>query len=69
MVLIVGSDHALRSASEVDADDLRQLKYVSLWKSSTLQGIASTLDEHGVSWKALQVVMVGSLPVHCVSST
>ena len=70
MVLIVGSQHRFASRTHIDKDELLGLSFVSLHRSSTVQGIKNTLVGHGVDWKALKVVMVSLLavtkPVHLI---
>lgn len=58
MVLIVGRRHPLAGCPEIDREALANLRFVSLHRSSTVQGIKSTLEQHGIDWKTLQVVMV-----------
>ncbi|CAK0737405.1 hypothetical protein CVIRNUC_000907 [Coccomyxa viridis] len=57
VVLIVGSQHRFASRTHIDKDELLGLSFVSLHRSSTVQGIKNTLVGHGVDWKALKVVM------------
>ncbi len=65
VVLIVGREHPLAGGPEIDRKTLASLKFVSLHRSSTVQGIKSTLEQHGIDWKTLQVVMVGpDHPLH-----
>ena len=61
MVLIVGSQHRFASRTHIDKDELLGLSFVSLHRSSTVQGIKNILVGHGVDWKALKVVMVSLL--------
>ena len=61
MVLIVGAQHRFASRTHIDKDELLGLSFVSLHRSSTVQGIKNTLVGHGVDWKALKVVMVSLL--------
>ena len=63
VVLIVGRDHALAGCEEVDRDVLASLKFVSLHRSSTVQGIKASLEQHGIDWKTLRTVMVCILSV------
>ena len=58
MVLIVGRDHTLAGCKEVDRETLAGLKFVSLHRSSTVQGIKASLEQHGIDWKTLRTVMV-----------
>ncbi|BDA41067.1 probable ruBisCO transcriptional regulator [Coccomyxa sp. Obi] len=57
VVIIVGRDHPLAGCEEVDREALANLKFVSLHRSSTLQGIKASLEQHGIDWKTLQTVM------------
>ncbi|KAK9916423.1 hypothetical protein WJX75_002429 [Coccomyxa subellipsoidea] len=57
VVLIVGSDHALAGSEEIDRETLAGLKFVSLHRSSTVQGIKASLEQHGIDWKTLRTVM------------
>ena len=50
--------HPLSKQKSVTKQELERLKYVSLFQSSTVQAIRSTLAEHRIEWKALQVVLV-----------
>lgn len=58
VVLVVGSRHRFASRTHIDKEELLGLSFVSLHRSSTVQGIKNTLVGHGVDWKALKVVMV-----------
>ena len=58
VVLVVGSQHRFASRTHIDKEELLGLSFVSLHRSSTVQGIKNTLVGHGVDWKALKVVMV-----------
>ncbi len=58
VVLVVSPGHPLAGAQKVELATLRQLRFVSLQKSSTVQGIRNILQGHGVVWSTLQVVMV-----------
>lgn len=58
VVLVCSKDHPLSKQGSVTKQELEQLKYVSLFQSSTVQAIRSTLAEHRIEWKALQVVLV-----------
>ena len=58
VVLIVGAQHRFASRTHIDKDELLGLSFVSLHRSSTVQGIKNTLVGNGVDWKALKVVMV-----------
>ncbi len=58
VVIIVGRDHPLAGCAEMDRKELADLKFVSLHRSSTLQGIKASLEQHGIEWKTLQTVMV-----------
>ncbi len=58
VVLVVSPGHPMAGAGQVEVADLRHLRFVSLQKSSTVQGIRNILQGHGVVWSSLQVVMV-----------
>ena len=62
VVLVVSPGHPLAGAGQVELAMLRQLRFVSLQKSSTVQGIRNILQNHGVVWSSLQVVMVRCPP-------
>ena len=61
VVLIVGSEHRFASRTHIDKHELLGLSFVSLHRSSTVQGIKNTLVGQGVDWRALNVVMVCQL--------
>ena len=72
VVLIVGSDHALAGSEEIDRETLAGLKFVSLHRSSTVQGIKASLEQHGIDWKTLRTVMVcldSSYSAACILTT
>ena len=58
MVLICSSEHALKKSKHVNTTQLKELNYVSLFQSSTVQAIKATLTEHHIQWQALKVVLV-----------
>lgn len=58
VVLVVSPQHRFASRTHIDKDELLGLSFVSLHRSSTVQGIKNILVGHGVDWKALKVVMV-----------
>ncbi len=60
-MLVVGSQHRFASRTHIDKDELLGLSFVSLHRSSTVQGIKNTLVGQGVDWRALKVVMVSPL--------
>ena len=60
-MLVVGSQHRFASRTHIDKDELLGLSFVSLHRSSTVQGIKNTLVGQGVDWRALKVVMVNCL--------
>ncbi len=64
MVLIVGDQHPLAGETEIDKEMLAELKFVSLHRSSTVKGIRTSLERHGIDWKSLQVVVVRSPCLH-----
>ena len=57
-MLICSSEHPLSKSKSVNTKQLKELKYVSLFQSSTVQAIRATLTEHHIQWQALQVVLV-----------
>ena len=57
-MLVVAPDHPMAGRREITVRDLTSLRFVSLQKSSTVQGIRKILEDHGVVWSSLQVVMV-----------
>ena len=59
--LVVGSDHPLAGRAEIDKGELAGLRFVAMHRSSTVQGIKSTLEAAGIQWKTLQVVMARAL--------
>lgn len=61
VVLVCSKDHPLCGHQYVTKEQLRELKYVSLFQSSTVRAIKSTLTEHHIQWQALQVVLVSTL--------
>ena len=61
VVLVVGAQHRFASRTHIDKDELLGLSFVSLHRSSTVQGIKNTLVGQGVDWRALKVVMVSRL--------
>jgi DNA-binding transcriptional LysR family regulator len=58
VVLIVGDKHPLAGETEIDKEAFADLKFVSLHRSSTVKGIRTTLEKHGINWTHLQVVLV-----------
>lgn len=60
VVLICSSKHPLRQSKHVSTKQLKELKYVSLFQSSTVQAIKATLTQHHIQWQALQVVLVST---------
>ena len=57
-MLICSSEHPLNKAKHVNTKQLKELKYVSLFQSSTVQAIKATLTEHHIQWQSLQVILV-----------
>ncbi|KAK9823685.1 hypothetical protein WJX72_004627 [[Myrmecia] bisecta] len=57
VVIIVPKAHHFTDRSELSKEDLASLKFVSLHKSSTVQGIKNVLEQQGIDWKSLEVVM------------
>ena len=60
VVLICSSDHPLKKSKNVNTKQLKELKYVSLFQSSTVQAIKATLTQHHIQWQALQVILVST---------
>lgn len=58
VVLVCSKDHALHDCRHVTKTQLRQLKYVSLFQSSTVKAIRKTLEANHIQWQSLQVVLV-----------
>jgi len=58
VVVILAADHPLAGAGAIDVDQLYSLHFVSLHRSSTLQGIRSLLEAADICWTGLKVVMV-----------
>ena len=69
VVLVCSRDHPLSGRRYVTKEQLRELRYVSLFQSSTVKAIKNTLEQHHIQLQALQVVLVGCLfkrlLVHC----
>lgn len=57
-MLICSSEHALKKCKHVNTNQLKDLNYVSLFQSSTVQAIKATLTQHHIQWQALKVVLV-----------
>jgi len=66
-VLVCSKDHPLCGHQYVTKEQLRELKYVSLFQSSTVRAIKNTLTEHHIQWQALQVVLVSTLSSHTIA--
>ncbi len=64
VVLVCSKDHPLCGRQHVTKEQLRELKYVSLFQSSTVRAIKNTLTEHHIQWQSLQVVLVSTLSSH-----
>ncbi len=58
VVVVVAADHPLAAAATITRDQLYSLTFVSLHKSSTLQGIRTQLQAAGICWTGLRVDMV-----------
>ena len=58
MVVVVASDHPLAGAATITRDQLYSLTFVSLHRSSTLQGIRTQLQAADICWTGLRVDMV-----------
>ena len=61
VVLVCCKEHLLSKRESVTKRELKEFKFVSLFQSSTVQAIRSTLADHNIEWKALQVVLVSLL--------
>lgn len=57
VVVVLAANHPLAGAGTINVDQLYSLKFVSLHKSTTVQGIRSILEAHSICWTGLQVVM------------
>ncbi|DBB03856.1 TPA: hypothetical protein ACH3X1_012948 [Trebouxia sp. C0004] len=57
VVLVCSKEHPLCGHQYVTKEELRELKYVSLFQSSTVGAIKNTLTEHHIQWQSLQVVL------------
>ncbi len=64
VVLVCSKDHPLCGHQHVSKEQLRELKYVSLFQSSTVRAIKNTLTKHHIQWQSLQVVLVSTLSSH-----
>ncbi len=64
VVLVCSKDHPVCGHQHVTKEQLRELKYVSLFQSSTVRAIKNTLTEHHIQWQSLQVVLVSTLSSH-----
>ncbi len=62
VVLVCSKEHPLSGCRYVTKEQLRELKYVSLFQSSTVKAIKNTLIQHNIQLQALQVVLVSHLP-------
>ena len=65
MVLVVSPGHPMAGAGQVELAALRQLHFVSLQKSSTVQGIRNILQSHGVGCGRPQGGIVGRQRACC----
>lgn len=68
VVLVCSKDHPLCGHKHVTKEQLRELKYVSLFQSSTVRAIKNTLTEHHIQWQSLQVVLVSTLSSHTTTA-
>lgn len=64
VVLVCSTYHPLSKRESVSKKELESFKYVSLFQSSTVQAIRSTLAAQEIEWNTLQVVLV----LHCALS-
>jgi hypothetical protein len=58
VVIILPANHPLAGEATIDVDQLYSLQFVSLHKSTTVQGIRAILEAHSICWTGLNVVMV-----------
>lgn len=59
VVIILPVNHPLAGRATIDVDQLYSLQFVSLHKSTTVQGIRAVLEAYSICWTGLSVVMVG----------
>lgn len=59
VVIILPVNHPLAGRAALDVDQLYSLQFVSLHKSTTVQGIRAVLEAYSICWTGLKVVMVG----------
>jgi hypothetical protein len=65
VVVILPANHPLAGETTIDVDQLYSLQFVSLHKSTTVQGIRAILEAHSICWTGLNVVMVRLLGSTC----
>ena len=71
MVIICSGKSKLAGRAMLHKDELMSLQWVSLFKSSTVQAIKTTLEREGINWKAMKVVLVSAhrrAPLHAVAA-
>lgn len=57
-MLVCSTYHPLSKRESVSKKELEGFQYVSLFQSSTVQAIRSTLAAQDIEWTTLQVVLV-----------
>ena len=62
VVIICSGKSKLAGRAMLHKDELMSLQWVSLFKSSTVQAIKTTLEREGINWKAMKVVLVSEHP-------
>ena len=60
VVIVCSGKSKLAGRAMLHKDELMSLQWVSLFKSSTVQAIKTTLEREGINWKAMQVVLVSA---------
>ena len=71
VVIVCSGKSKLAGRAMLHKDELMSLQWVSLFKSSTVQAIKTTLEREGINWKAMEVVLVSAhrmQPGICCSS-
>ena len=59
VVIILPPNHPLAGKAAINVDQLYSLQFVSLHKSTTVQGISAGLEAYRSCWTGRNVVMVG----------
>ena len=60
VVIVCSGKSKLAGRAMLHKDELMSLQWVSLFKSSTVQAIKTTLEREGINWKAMKVVLVSA---------